>query len=157
VNVFADSRMLNNKLRMKVFTALTLILVSLSATTGNGQSSRLPQRRSTSPFVQPSADEATRAWPSFWRVIVPAINTRNRAALKSMMPREFFDGLEIVTPDEWFKFVDSQRLWRDLQKNFRGRTITYRGQAVPTRLTRDRTLYFEFRNGRWYFAGVMGD
>lgn len=86
-----------------------------------------------------------------------AIKTKNRVALKSMMPREFFDGLEMVTPDEWFKFVDSRRLWRDLQKSFRGGTITYRDQAVPTRLTKDRTLYFEFRNSRWYFAGVMGD
>jgi hypothetical protein len=141
---------------MKTFIAFTLILTFLWAT-GNGQSSRLPQRRSMSRSVQPSADEATRAWPSFWRVIVSAINTKNRAALKSMMPREFFDGLEIVTPDEWFKFVDSRRLWRDLQKSFRGGTVTYRDQAVPTRLTRDRTVYFEFRNGQWYFAGVMGD
>lgn len=156
MNVFANSRILINKL-MKTSTAFVLILAILWAITCSGQSSRLPQRRSMSRSVQPSADEATRAWASFWRVIVPAINTKNRAALKRVMPQDFSDGLETVTPDAWFKFIDSRRLWKDLQKSFAGGTVTYRDQAVPTRLTRDRTLYFEFRNGRWYFAGVMGD
>jgi hypothetical protein len=29
---------------------------------------------------------------------------------------------------------------------------------VPTKLTRDNAYYFEFRkDGKWYFAGVVGD
>src|SRR6185312_5174110 len=49
---------------------------------------------------------ANQAWPAFWRQFLAAINTRNRSALKGVMPDDFYDGGGGLNPDEWIKFID---------------------------------------------------
>jgi len=62
------------------------------------------------------------------------------------------------------KFIDENERsgsWRDLRKSFAKGTVVNRiwsSKGVPTRVTRDKGYYFEFRKDkRWYFAGVVGD
>jgi hypothetical protein len=107
---------------------------------------------------------AERTWAGFWRQFTLAINKKDRAALLGMMPSDFFDGGGGLTPKEWLRFIDqneANRSWRDLRKSMAGGATTNRtwsAKGVPTKMTRDNAYYFEFRkDGKWYFAGVVGD
>jgi hypothetical protein len=118
-------------------------------------------------FSQTPADRiatAERTWASFWRQFTLAINKKDHAALLRMMPSDFFDGGGGLTPKEWLKFIDENERngsWRDLRKSMAGGAKinrTWSAKGVPTKLTRDNAYYFEFRkDGKWYFAGVVGD
>jgi len=107
--------------------------------------------------VSAAPDDPSQRWATFWRVFLSAVNTRNRVALKRMMATDFFDGLQIETPDAWLRTVDGRGWWRELQKSFAAGTVISKTDGSTMRLTKDGTLYFQFKNGRWYFAGVMGD
>ena len=81
-----------------------------------------------------------------------------------MMPSDFFDGGGGLTAEQWLKFIDeneSHGSWRDLRKSMASGAQTNRtwsAKGVPTKVTRDSVYYFEFRkDGKWYFAGVVGD
>jgi len=81
-----------------------------------------------------------------------------------MMPSDFFDGGGGMTPKEWLNFIDENERrgsWQDLRRSMaRGTRINrdWSSKGLPTRVTRDNGYYFEFRkNGKWYFAGVVGD
>lgn len=107
---------------------------------------------------------AERTWAGFWHQFTLAINKKDRAALLGMMPSDFFDGGGGLTPKEWLKFIDESEpngSWRDLRKSMSGGARinrTWSAKGVPTKVTRDNAYYFEFRkDGKWYFAGVVGD
>jgi hypothetical protein len=107
---------------------------------------------------------AERGWPSFWRQFTVAINKKDHAALLGMMPSDFFDGGGGLTPKEWLQFIDENERngsWRDLRRSMARGTKINRvrsSKGVPTKVTRDNGYYFEFRkDGKWYFAGVVGD
>ena len=107
---------------------------------------------------------AERSWPGFWRQFTTAINKKDHAALLRVMPTDFFDGGGGSTPKEWLKFIDENERngsWRDLRRSMaRGVKIhrAWSAKGVPTKVTRDNGYYFEFRkDGKWYFAGVVGD
>src|SRR5262249_30993171 len=118
-------------------------------------------------FAQTSASTTTaanRSWPSFWRQFTAAINKKDRATLRKMMPKDFYDGGGGSTPDEWLKFIDENARngsWRDLQRSVGRGTVIDRDfgkEGIPTRVTKDKAYYFEFRKDKtWYFAGVVGD
>jgi hypothetical protein len=81
-----------------------------------------------------------------------------------MMPDDFYDGGGGLTPTEWLEFIDENEKngsWRDLQKSFNKGTVMSEEWTItgtPTRVTKDNGYYFEYRkDGRWYFAGVVGD
>ena len=105
-----------------------------------------------------------RSWPSFWRQFTVAVNKKDHAALLRMMPSDFFDGGGGSTAQEWLQFMDENERrgsWRDLRKSVAGGARIKRSwsnKGVPTKVTRDNGYYFEFRkDGKWYFAGVVGD
>lgn len=107
---------------------------------------------------------ANQAWPSFWRAFLVAINSKDRSALKKMMPEDFYDGGGGLTPTEWLEFIDENEKngsWRDLQRSFNRGTVMseeWTKTGTPTRVTKDNGYYFEYRkDGRWYFAGIVGD
>lgn len=107
---------------------------------------------------------AERSWSSFWRQFTMAINKKDHAALLRVMPSDFFDGGGGLTPKEWLKFIDENERngsWRDLRRSMAGGTRIHRtwsAKGVPTKVTRDKGYYFEYRrDGKWYFAGVVGD
>jgi len=106
---------------------------------------------------------ADQKWPSFWRQFSQAVNKKDGATLRKMMPADFFDGGGGLTPSEWLQFInDNERKgsWRDLQRSIARGTIRNRNwssKGIPTRVTKDNGYYFEFRKDRWYFAGVVGD
>lgn len=107
---------------------------------------------------------ANRSWPSFWRQFSAAMNKKDRAALRKMMPKDFSDGGGGLTPDEWLQFIDENERkgsWRDLQKSVARGAVIHRkwsSKGIPTRVTRDNRYYFEFlKDKKWYFAGVVGD
>jgi len=131
---------------------LVMVLLLLAASAAFGQTSRATNA------------EANRSWPSFWRQITAAINKKDSAALLKMMPANFNDGTGEGPPKEWLKFINENERtgsWRDIQKSFAKGTMVNRiwpSKGVPTRVTRDKGYYFEFRKDkRWYFAGVVGD
>jgi hypothetical protein len=107
---------------------------------------------------------ANRAWASFWREFTAAANKKDRVALKQMMANNFADDSGGLNATEWLRFIDENERkgsWRDLQKSFARGTIINKewpSKGVPSRITRDKFYYFEFRkDGKWYFAGVVGD
>jgi hypothetical protein len=107
---------------------------------------------------------AERTWANFWRQFTLAINKKDHTALLRMMPPDFFDGGGGLTPKQWLKFIDENEpngSWRDLRKSVAGGTKSNRiwsAKGTPTKVTRDNAYYFEFRkDGKWYFAGVIGD
>jgi hypothetical protein len=107
---------------------------------------------------------ANRSWQSFWSQAVAAINKKDRVALRKMMPDNFSDGGGGLTPSEWLAFIDENERngsWKDLQKSFARGTVIHSqwsANGIPTRVTRDKHYYFEFRKDKkWYFAGVVGD
>lgn len=107
---------------------------------------------------------ANRAWRSFWRQFTAAVNKKDRVAVRKMMPDDFADDSGGLNATEWLKFIDENERkssWRDLQRSFARGTVVNKGwpsKGVPTRITRDKFYYFEFRkDGKWYFAGVVGD
>jgi hypothetical protein len=109
-------------------------------------------------------ETAEKAWPGFWRQFTSAVNKKDHVALLQMMPPNFFDGGGGLTPKQWLKFIDENEpkgSWRDLQKSVTGGAKfnqTWSAKGVPTKVTRDNAYYFEFRkDGKWYFAGVVGD
>jgi hypothetical protein len=115
--------------------------------------------------AQNKADSAAnRAWTSFYRQFTAAVNKKDRVALKTMMAGNFADDSGGLNATEWLRFIDENERkgsWRDLQKSFARGTIVNKewpSKGVPTRITRDKFYYFEFRkDGKWYFAGVVGD
>ena len=137
---------------MKTQRMLAMVFLLLAASAAFGQTSRARNA------------EANRSWPSFWRQITEAINKKDSVALRKMMPNNFNDGGGGGTADEWLKFIDENKRggsWRDLQRSFAKGTMVNRiwpSKGVPTRVTRDKGYYFEFRKDKkWYFAGVVGD
>jgi hypothetical protein len=117
-------------------------------------------------FSQTPARVATaeKAWASFWRQFTFAINKKDHASLLRVMPSNFFDGGGGLTPKQWLKFIDENEAngsWRDLRKSVAGGVKsngTWTAKGVPTKVTRDNAYSFEFRkDGKWYFAGVVGD
>jgi len=107
---------------------------------------------------------ANRAWASFYAQFTAAVNKKDRVALKKMMAGNFADDSGGLNASEWLRFIDENERkgsWRDLQKSFARGTIVNKewpSKGVPTRITRDKFYYFEFRkDGKWYFAGVVGD
>lgn len=98
---------------------------------------------------------ADKNWDSFWTKFSSAVNTKNRAALKSLMASEkdFYPGGGGGTRDEWLSMVS----WRELQKSVRLGTKADRTYNKPGRVTRDNYLVFAFTGGRWRFMGPMGD
>jgi hypothetical protein len=109
-------------------------------------------------------NDANRSWPGFWRQVTAAINRKDQAGLRKMMPNNFSDDSGGLTGSEWLRFIDQNERkgsWRDLQKSFAKGTVVnknWNNKGIPTRVTRDNKYYFEFRKDkRWYFAGVVGD
>jgi len=107
---------------------------------------------------------ANRAWAGFWRQFTAAANKKDRVALRKMMAENFADESGGLNATEWLRFIDENERkgsWRDLQKSIaRGPIVNkeWPSKGVPTRITRDKFYYFEFRkDGKWYFAGVVGD
>lgn len=107
---------------------------------------------------------AERSWPTFWRQFTAAINKKDHDALLKVMPTDFSDGGGGLSAKEWLQFIDENERngsWRDLRKSVARGARTNRDwsrKGVPTKVTRDNHYYFEFRkDGKWYFAGVVGD
>ena len=106
---------------------------------------------------------AERSWPAFWRQLTMAINKKDHAALLRVMPSDFFDGGGGYNAKEWLKLMDeNERLgsWRDIRRSIAGGARIHRAWTAkgrPTKVTRDNGYYFEYRRGKWYFAGVVGD
>jgi hypothetical protein len=138
------------KIRIQNVLLLALLLVVASASFAQ-----------TAPAINAVAN---RSWPSFWREFSAAINKKDVAALRKMMPDDFFDGGGGQTPTEWLAYIDENERngsWRDLQRSVARGTVTNRSwssKRIPTKVTKDKAYYFEFRKDRrWYFAGVVGD
>ncbi len=107
---------------------------------------------------------ANRAWTNFWREFTTAVNKKDRVAVKRMMAANFADDSGGLNGTEWLRFIDENERkgsWRDLQRSFARGTVVNKewpSKGVPTRITKDKFYYFEFRkDGKWYFAGVVGD
>jgi hypothetical protein len=55
------------------------------------------------------------------------MNKKDHAALLRMMPSDFFDGGDGLTPNEWLKFIDENEpngSWRDLENQWLAEPIS---------------------------------
>jgi hypothetical protein len=106
--------------------------------------------------------EANGKWTPFWQKFSVAIKKKDVAALRKMMPEDFNDGGGGLNASEWLAYINENEKkgsWRDIQRSMAAGTVNTRSgnKGVPTRVTKDKGYYFEFRNGVWYFAAVGGD
>jgi hypothetical protein len=137
---------------MKTQRIFAMVFLLLVASASFGQTARATN------------DVANRSWQSFWRQVTAAINKKDHAAVRKMMPNNFDDGGGGLTASEWLRFIDQNERkgsWRDIQKSFAQGTVinrNWKSKGIPTRVTKDNRYYFEFRKDKkWYFAGVVGD
>jgi hypothetical protein len=137
---------------MKTQRIFAMVFLLLVASASFGQTARATN------------DVANRSWQSFWRQVTAAINKKDQAAVRKMMPNNFDDGGGGLTASEWLRFIDQNERkgsWRDIQKSFAQGTVinrNWKSKGIPTRVTKDNRYYFEFRKDKkWYFAGVVGD
>lgn len=137
---------------MKTHRIFAMVFLLLVASASFGQTARATN------------DVANRSWQSFWRQVTAAINKKDHAAVRKMMPNNFDDGGGGLTASEWLRFIDQNERkgsWRDIQKSFAQGTVinrNWKSKGIPTRVTKDNRYYFEFRKDKkWYFAGVVGD
>jgi len=102
-----------------------------------------------------------KAWPSFWANFTVAMNKKDRKTLPQMVCDKFLDPSDYgeLSTSKWIEIMDEQNSWRDYQRSLaRGtKPATWVSGEPPTRWTRDDHLYFEFRNGKWCWAGLAGD
>ena len=142
----AESLWLSDWVRLKKAAPVFFVLISVLAVSIHAQ-------------VPPS--NAEREWPTFWKTFKVAINAKDKARLQKMMPDDFFDGGGGMTAAEWLQYIDEndrKGSWRDLRRSMaKGTRASKRQEKLPTRITVDNYYYFEFRKGRWWFAGVVGD
>ena len=143
----------------KTFILLCTCLVLVVCVSGQ---SLTKKRAAAAPPSKAEMLAANKAWPAFWRAFLAAIKSSDRAALKKMMPDDFFDGGGGLTPAEWLEYIQENKTkgsWRDLNRSFSKGTVIsaeWIREGVPTRVTRDKAYYFEFREDqRWYFAGIV--
>jgi hypothetical protein len=107
--------------------------------------------------------DANKKWTVFWQQFSVAIKKKDVDAIRKTMPDDFFDGGGGMTPSEWLSYINENERkgsWRDIQRSMAKGTVSRKSQGskgTPTRVTKDNAYYFEFRKGRWYFAGVVGD
>jgi len=107
--------------------------------------------------------DANRRWVGFWRQFTVAINKKDTDAIRTMMYEDLSAGGGGLTPSEWLRFIDENERngsWKDLQSSVAKGTVKNRNwtsKGIPTKVTKDNSYYFEFRKGRWFFAGVVGD
>lgn len=144
---------MSNNVKMKnryLLIAFALVLAVCSA------SAQTPSKKTEA--------AANAAWANFWRQFTAAVNKKDRVAVRKLMADNFADDSGGLNATEWLRFIDENERkgsWRDLQKSFARGTVVNKewpSKGVPTRITRDKFYYFEFRkDGRWYFAGVVGD
>lgn len=137
---------------MKTQRIFAMVFLLLVASASFGQTARATN------------NVANRSWQSFWRQVTAAINKKDHAAVRKMMPNNFDDGGGGLTASEWLRFIDQNERkgsWRDIQKSFAQGTVinrNWKSKGIPTRVTKDNRYYFEFRKDKkWYFAGVVGD
>lgn len=103
-----------------------------------------------SAFSQTAA--ASRSWNAYWTKFSAAINSKNKAAVKSMMVAERdFDSPGGETRDQWLASVD----WSDLKRSVRRGVKFHSYDGKPGRISKDNFLLFEYTGGRWKFIGVQ--
>lgn len=101
---------------------------------------------------------AGKSWNMFWTQFSSAVKSKNKAAVKRLMVSEsnFLDGGGGETRDEWLSRI-AKCCWREVQKSVAGGTVPYNEGDFQGRITKDRTLIFQYTGNKWRFAGVMGD
>ena len=108
-----------------------------------------------------ASSDASKKWPAFWQQFSAAIKKKDVATIRKAMPDDFFDGGGGMTPAEWLNYINENERkgsWKDIQSSMaKGTIVSKEPKGPPSRQTRDKHYYFEFRKGRWYFAGVAGD
>lgn len=144
---------------MRKIQMLVLILMLLAPFTISGQ--KIAPRGKTISRESSSA-AAEREWPSFWQSFRTAINKRDRAALKGMLPSRFeTNGGGDYSPEKWIRLMDTNKLWSDVQKKAALGTKPYPSDRRPWRITNDEeqgALMFAFgKDGKWRWVAVMGD
>lgn len=117
-----------------------------------------PRGRSRQAITPRSGD-----WDSFWTAFRAAINARDRTSLMRMMATPFeSSGLE-NTPAKWVKFMDeTEGVWEATARAVQSGTKPFpeysRDIGRPSRITNMRYLIFVLgKDGRWRWAGLMGD
>lgn len=144
---------MSNQSKMKSRYLLVVAAFMLSACAASAQSSSNKTQAASN-----------RAWAGFWSQFTAAVNKKDRAAVRKLMAANFADDSGGLNATEWLRYIDENERngsWRDLQKSFARGTVVNKewpSKGVPTRITKDKHYYFEFRkDGKWYFAGVVGD
>lgn len=94
-------------------------------------------------------------WDAFWTKFSAAVNQRDKNAMiaLSLQTNEFFDGGGGGTAAQWINTADEET-WKYWQKAITKGTKVF---EKTQRITKNDYMYFDFKNGNWFWAGVVGD
>jgi len=107
------------------------------------------------PSVSYAQSAADKAWKPFWTKFSRAMKNKNRAVLKSLMAKDFDSNCITGEPRNcWLKLMDDENLWGNHQEVVASGTISC---GKNCRVTVDKYLIFNYKNGRWLWTTLWGD
>ena len=123
----------------------------------NLTTTQTPTQTQSPANTQPKSKEE--AWPIFWSSFTNALKQKDKAGLLklAMNASDFDGGAGGETPNDWATRMVSNSEWKtfvaDVNKGVVPDTYRHKGGKI----TNNCALYFEFKNKKWYWAGVLVD
>lgn len=98
-------------------------------------------------------------WDPFWILFSNAVKQKDKGALLklALYDSEFDGGAGGESAKDWAERMVSNREWKTFIADINKGVVrdTYRGKGG--KITKECALYFEFKNDKWYWAGVLVD
>ncbi len=110
------------------------------------------------PSIGYAQSAANKSWPSFWTKFSSAVRAKNREAVKNLMASESeFSASGSTGRDDWLDFLHDNNGWISVQRSVAKGVRPFSGTGIPSRITRDSNLIFQYIHGKWRFMGPGGD
>lgn len=111
------------------------------------------------PSTVSAQSAAEKSWKPFWAQFTAAVKSKSKPAVKRLMSSEkdFFSGGGGESRNEWLKMLDESKLWSEVQRTVAKGVNNYNEDGKAGRITKDRSLIFQYIGGKWRFVGIMGD
>ena len=149
---------------------ITLVILNLitfcfgqKVTTGS-EDKNVKENQTSQEIKSNKAKTKEEKWEDFFRKFKEAFAAKDKAQIVALTSQVFFDGGGGATITEWLDstaFVNSQnfnhykKILNNGVKNFKNPDTgdIYKATGKSEYLD----LYFEYKGGKWFFGGVVGD
>jgi len=154
-----------------IIRSLLLVFTAFISLTSVGKSRNITQKNSFySPYVDTTKKKNStlkksnkeEKWDIFWKEFNSAITTKDKTKIAELTSKEFYDGGG-STIQEWLEsevFASETKL-NAFKNILKKGTKNYKGfDNNPYKATgrnKSGDLFFEYKNNKWLFGGVVGD